>query len=97
MESPDRRLRRANRLAAAALVVSVVSLAGSALILRDAQSHAASPEEVEQRVYDRLLGEVAAELEPVYRDFEIEINPTPTSFRELIKPLTGIRSAGPPP
>jgi hypothetical protein len=93
MESPDRRLRRANRLAAAALVVSVVSLAGSVVIFRDSQVNAVSTEEVSQRVYDRLLGEVAAELEPVYRDFELESPLHPKSFRELLNPMIGVWDA----
>ncbi len=97
VESLERKVRRANRLAAAALVVSVIALVACGLIRRDSQAKPVSAEDIEQRVYDRLLGEVSAELKPVYRDFEIEINPTPTSFSELIKPLTEIRSAEPPP
>lgn len=95
--SVDLQIRRTNRLAAAALVVSAVALVACGLIRRDSQAKAVSAEDIQQRVYDRLLGEVAAELRPVYRDFEIEINPTPTSFGELIKPLAGIRGAAPSP
>lgn len=47
---------------------------------------------IEQRVYRRIVGEVAHELTPVYQDFDIDAPGEPETLTELLKPLLSVES-----
>lgn len=47
--------------------------------------------QVEKKIYQRILNEVWQEIKPVYEDFHIKVQPTPTSFREMMNPLISVK------
>ena len=46
--------------------------------------------DVGDRVYQRIVAEVRAEVLPVYEDFGIEMPPDAASVRELLRPLLSV-------
>jgi hypothetical protein len=75
----------------AAMVCALVALCLSLVSLSGASSPDASTE-VADEVYQRILGEVRTELQPVYEDFGIKMGEA-SSFGELVRPLLGVQSA----
>ncbi len=73
-----------------ALVVAFVAL-GLAMFAAFHQPETPVGEAViEQRVYERIVREVHAELKPAYADFGVEIKGRPESLQDVLRPLIGV-------
>lgn len=44
----------------------------------------------EQRVYERIVAEVAHELAPDYRDFDVSIPQSPETIHDVIRPMLSV-------
>ena len=66
-----------------ALLALIIAVAGS----RKARSQ---DEELAQRVYQRILGEVWREVKPVYEEYDLDTRTRPDSFGALLTPLLSL-------
>lgn len=76
-----------------ALYIAVMALlvAGAACVFSIFAVLRADPSEIENRVYQRILQECWQEMQPMLRDFEVNVPEHPETFRDLFEPFMSIQ------